>query len=144
MQVGTQGSAEGGGCYFLHPKSNGWFQERELESRLWEGQRFDMSVRHITPYTPYETLSRLLPGAVFVTILREPVDRFLSLFNFRHDLKRKYKVGTHSLTHSLPVCLSARLPRLSEAARQVRASGGAVTRWLARADRKAEWCSVAS
>ncbi|CAM9316128.1 unnamed protein product, partial [Ectocarpus fasciculatus] len=77
--------------YFLHPKATGWFGRGELESRRDEGQAFDISLRHVTPYTPYGVLEELVPGAAFVTIMRRPAERFLSLFNFRGDIKKKYK-----------------------------------------------------
>ena len=80
------------GFYFLHPKATGWFVRGELESRRDQGQKYDISLRHVTPYTPYGVLEDLVPGAQFVTIMRDPVERFLSLFNFRGELKRKYKV----------------------------------------------------
>ncbi|CAM9824021.1 unnamed protein product [Pylaiella littoralis] len=79
------------GSYFLHPKATGWFARGELESRRDEGQRFDVSLRHVTPNTPYGVLEELVPGAAFVTIMRRPVERFLSLFNMRADLKRRFK-----------------------------------------------------
>lgn len=109
FQVGSQGGQEGGGCYFLHPESGGWFQDGELESRLNAGQSFDMSVRHITPHTPYDTLSKLVPGAVFVTIMRKPLERFISLFNFRHDLKRHYKVRASFPMRYFPSRLNVKL-----------------------------------
>lgn len=80
------------GSYFLHPRKTGWFAEGELLERYNEGQRFDMSVRHITPYTPYRLMELLVPHGVFVTIMRRPLDRFISLFNFRRDMKRRFKV----------------------------------------------------
>lgn len=80
------------GSYFLHPKETGWFARGELESRRDKGQKFDISLRHVTPYTPYGVLEELVPGAAFVTIMRRPVERFLSLFNFRAELKKKFKV----------------------------------------------------
>lgn len=76
----------------MHPKATGWFGRGELESRRDEGQSFDISLRHVTPYTPYGVLEELVPGAAFVTIMRRPAERFLSLFNFRGDIKKKYKV----------------------------------------------------
>lgn len=79
------------GSYFLHPLAKGWFAQGELESRRDQGERYDISLRHVTPYTPYDVLEDLVPGAQFVTIMREPVERFLSLFNFRGELKRRYK-----------------------------------------------------
>lgn len=80
------------GCYFLHPRAKGWFEQGELESRRDLGHKYDISLRHVTPYTPYGVLDELVPGAAYVTIMRRPVDRFLSLFNFRDELKTKYKV----------------------------------------------------
>lgn len=80
------------GSYFLHPKGTGWFARGELESRRDLGHKFDISLRHVTPYTPYGVLEELVPGASFVTIMRRPVERFLSLFNFRGELKKKFKV----------------------------------------------------
>lgn len=87
VQVGHQR-----GLYFLHPRATGWFAEGELESRRDQGQKFDVSIRHITPYTPYGVLEDLVPGATFATIMRDPLDRFISLYNFRGNLKQKFKV----------------------------------------------------
>lgn len=87
LQVGHQR-----GCYFLHPRARGWFEKGELESRRDGGHRYDISLRHVTPYTPYGVLDELVPGAAYVTIMRRPVDRFLSLFNFRDELKKGFKV----------------------------------------------------
>ena len=78
--------------YFLHPLAKGWFGRGELESRRDQGEKYDISLRHVTPYTPYGVLEDLVPGAQFVTIMRDPVERFLSLFYFRGELKRRYKV----------------------------------------------------
>lgn len=80
------------GSYFLHPRATGWFKPGELESRRDLGHTFDISLRHVTPYTPYGVLDDLVPGATYVTIMRRPVERFLSLFNFREELKREFKV----------------------------------------------------
>lgn len=80
------------GSYFLHPKATGWFERGELESRRDQGERYDVSIRHMTPYTPYDVLEDLVPGAQFVTIMRDPLERFLSLFDFRAELKKRYKV----------------------------------------------------
>eukprot|EP00752_Nemacystus_decipiens_P002277 g2158.t1 len=79
------------GCHFLHPRAKGWFERGELESRRDLGHKFDISLRHVTPYTPYGVLDDLVPGAAYVTIMRRPVERFLSLFNFRDELKRKFQ-----------------------------------------------------
>ncbi|CAM9334716.1 unnamed protein product [Scytosiphon promiscuus] len=76
--------------YFLHPEATGWFAPGELECRRDKGQRFDVSLRHVTPSTPYGVLEELVPGAAFVTIMRRPAERFLSLFNFREEIKRKF------------------------------------------------------
>lgn len=78
----------------MHPKGTGWFARGELESRRDQGQKFDISLRHVTPYTPYDVLEQLVPGVTFVTIMRHPVKRFLSLFNFRTELKNNFKVRT--------------------------------------------------
>lgn len=80
------------GSYFLHPKATGWFARGELESRRDQGERYDISMRHMMPYTPYGVLEDLVPGAQFVTIMRDPLERFLSLFDFKAELKKRYKV----------------------------------------------------
>lgn len=76
----------------MHPRATGWFKQGELESRRDLGHKFDISLRHVTPYTAYGVLDELVPGAAYVTIMRRPVERFLSLFNFREELKNKFKV----------------------------------------------------
>ncbi|CAM9139754.1 unnamed protein product [Ascophyllum nodosum] len=108
-QIGHQNRA-----YFLHPRATGWFAQGELESRRDQGQTFDISLRHVTPYTPYNVLEALVPGAVFATIMRDPVERFLSLFNFRGEIKRKFRhpqalvaairAGELPLSDSRPFC----------------------------------------
>lgn len=80
------------GSYFLHPQQTGWFKDGELLERMNKGQRFDLSIRHVTPNTSYRLMELLVPGASFVTIMRRPLDRFLSLFNFRKRYKIQYKV----------------------------------------------------
>lgn len=87
----------------MHPEATGWFAPGELESRRGNGHRFDISLRHVTPSTPYGVLEELVPGAAFVTIMRRPVERFLSLFNFRGDVKMKFKVSGSRRNHSTPI-----------------------------------------
>ena len=48
------------------------------------GERYGASFRHVTPHVDYARLDVLLPvaGALCVTVLREPLARFVSAFNF--------------------------------------------------------------
>jgi len=92
----------------LHPLDKGWFAPRELEARAKafgssagssatgaSSGLFDVSFRHLTPHADYASLGRLLGGPaappLFVSILREPVSRFVSLFNFVGTIRVKYR-----------------------------------------------------
>jgi len=57
-------------------------QEGELEKRGRAGGRFDVSFRHLSPHLSYPAFAVIMPNALYCTTLREPLSRFVSLFNF--------------------------------------------------------------
>lgn len=61
-------------------------------SRAKKGS-YDVSYRHLSPHLDYVAMNALLPNCLFVSILREPVSRFVSLFNFVKTLRVKYKTA---------------------------------------------------
>lgn len=75
----------------LHPEDKGWFAPGELARRGARGEQYGVSFRHITPHLNFDALDILLPQARYVTILREPVSRFVSLFNFVGNVLRAYR-----------------------------------------------------
>jgi hypothetical protein len=77
----------------LHPLDKGWFGKGELARRGNAGQRFGASFRHMSPFLEYAALDVLLPRARYVTILREPVSRFVSLFNFVGTALRGFRTA---------------------------------------------------
>lgn len=89
--------------YSLHPEAHGNFREDELSTRAAKGQVYDLFYRHPTPRLDELSLRILVPDALWVTIIREPVSRFLSAYSFVKRLSRRYSVhqlvdNVHRLT----------------------------------------------
>ncbi|GMH97807.1 hypothetical protein TrVE_jg9553 [Triparma verrucosa] len=74
----------------LHPTKDGWFKENELKGRARLGHRFDVSFRHMTPVLELEPLQELLPDSLITTIMRDPVTKFNSMFNFVQTTRAHY------------------------------------------------------
>ena len=74
----------------LHPLDKGWFTKDEIGDRADSGQTFDMSFRHMSPVVEFDNLSRIVPDAFLTTIVRNPVTKFNSMFNFVKSTRRKY------------------------------------------------------
>ena len=77
----------------LHPLDKGWFAPGELARRGAKGERYGASFRHLSPHLEYAALDVLLPRARYATILREPVSRFVSLFNFVGHLLKQHRTA---------------------------------------------------
>jgi len=110
----------------LHPEEKGWFAVGELKQRARvaaaagrasssssatnpDGAYFDVSFRHLSPHTEYEPLQQLLPGSLIVSILREPLSRFVSLFNFVGSVR-----ATHKTAEKLVAAVKARNGLISD------------------------------
>jgi len=108
----------------LHPEEKGWFAIGELKRRAraaiaaggasppsatTNGAYFDVSFRHLSPHTEYEPLQQLLPGCLVVSILREPLSRFVSLFNFVGSVR-----ATHKTAEKLVAAVNARNGLISD------------------------------
>lgn len=78
------------GMYALHPWASGNFREGELAKRAANGEIYDIMYRHPTPHLDEMSLTKLVPNALWVTIVREPVSRFLSAYNFVKRISKKY------------------------------------------------------
>lgn len=78
------------GMYALHPWSSGNFREGELSKRAANGEIYDIMYRHPTPHLDEASLTNLVPNALWVTIVREPVSRFLSAYNFVKRISKQY------------------------------------------------------
>ncbi|KAJ8598830.1 hypothetical protein CTAYLR_008538 [Chrysophaeum taylorii] len=78
------------GLHSLHPEQNGAFAEGELARRAKRGERYDLVYRHPTPRLDEASLATLVPNALWVTIIREPVSRFLSTLDFVQRVSRRY------------------------------------------------------
>ena len=75
----------------LHPLDKGWFKEGELKLRVAQGQAFEMSFRHMSPVLELDVLQDIVPNAFLTTIVRNPVTKFNSMFNFVQTTSAKYK-----------------------------------------------------
>jgi len=75
----------------LHPLDKGWFQEGELKARVAQGQTFEMSFRHMSPVLELDVLQEIVPDAFLATIVRDPVTKFNSMFNFVQTTREKYR-----------------------------------------------------
>jgi len=78
------------GLHCLHPSSGGNYREGELKMRAKRGEIYDMSFRHPTPRLDEDALENLIPNAKWVTIIREPIARFVSTMFFVKKIGMRY------------------------------------------------------
>jgi hypothetical protein len=116
----------------LHPEEKGWFAPGELKRRALaatlasssfssssstttttakssSGAFFDVSFRHLSPHAEYGPLLQLLPGCRVVSILRAPLSRFVSLFNFVGSVR-----AAHQTAEQLVAAVHARSGAISD------------------------------
>ena len=89
------------GLHALHPSESGHFKAGELQRRADRGERFDLSFRHPTPTLDVSSLGRLVPGARWCTIMREPVSRFISTMRFVRRLDERFRGNAAALVESI-------------------------------------------